>query len=135
MLRLLGVTVREQLHRPLQVREQHRNLLALAFERGLGREDLLREVLGGVGLGRDDMGSSLLRREGLSTPAAELLARFICEPTRAARDSQRGSAFGAEASARAILMLAPGTPHPGPPAARDGYWDGSTAPGMVAESY
>jgi hypothetical protein len=49
--RLLGVTVGKQLHRALQVGEEHRDLLALAFQRALGREDLLGEVLGGVGLG------------------------------------------------------------------------------------
>ena len=35
--RLLGVAVGEQLHRALEVGEQHRHLLALAFEGGLGR--------------------------------------------------------------------------------------------------
>jgi len=33
--RLLGISVREQLHRALQVREEHRDLLALAFEGSL----------------------------------------------------------------------------------------------------
>ena len=32
---LLGIAIRDQLHRALQVREEHRHLLALAFERGL----------------------------------------------------------------------------------------------------
>ena len=45
---LLGVAVGEQLHRALQVGEEHRDLLALAFEGGLRGEDLLGEVLGGV---------------------------------------------------------------------------------------
>ena len=47
---LLGVPVREQLHRALEVGEEHGDLLALAFEGGLRGEDLLGEVLGGVGL-------------------------------------------------------------------------------------
>ena len=33
--RFLGITVREQLHRALHISEQHRDLLALAFERVL----------------------------------------------------------------------------------------------------
>ena len=50
LARLLGIAVGEQLHRALEVGEQHGDLLALAFEGGLGGEDLLGEVLGGVGL-------------------------------------------------------------------------------------
>jgi hypothetical protein len=46
LARLLGVAVGEQLHRALEVGEEHRDLLALAFEGGLGGEDLLGEVLG-----------------------------------------------------------------------------------------
>jgi hypothetical protein len=48
---LLGVAVGEQLHRALEVSEEDRDLLALALQRGLGREDLLGEVLGRVALG------------------------------------------------------------------------------------
>jgi hypothetical protein len=50
LARLLGITVGEQLHRALEVGEEHRHLLALALESGLGGEDLLGEVLGGVGV-------------------------------------------------------------------------------------
>jgi hypothetical protein len=46
--RLLGITVGQQLHGPLEIREEDRDLLALAFERGLRGQDLLGEVLGGV---------------------------------------------------------------------------------------
>ena len=49
LARLLGVAVGEQLHRALEVGEQDRDLLALAFQGGLGGEDLLGEVLRGVG--------------------------------------------------------------------------------------
>jgi len=42
------VAVSEQLHRALEVGEEDRDLLALAFQRGLGREDPLGEVLGGI---------------------------------------------------------------------------------------
>ena len=50
LARLLGIAVGEQLHRALEVGEEDGDLLALAFERGLGGEDLLGEVLGGVGV-------------------------------------------------------------------------------------
>jgi hypothetical protein len=38
---LLGVAVGQQLHRALEIGEEHRHLLALAFEGGLGGEDFL----------------------------------------------------------------------------------------------
>ena len=46
--RFLGITVGEQLHRALQVREEHRDLLALTFQGRLRGQDLLGEVLRGV---------------------------------------------------------------------------------------
>jgi len=48
---LLRIAISEQLHRALEVGEEHRDLLALAFESCLGGQDLLGEVLGSVGLG------------------------------------------------------------------------------------
>ncbi len=48
LARFLGVAIGHELHRALQIGEQHGDLLALAFEGGLGGEDLLGEVLGGV---------------------------------------------------------------------------------------
>ena len=48
LARLLGVAVGQQLHRALEVGEEHRDLLALAFQRGLRVEDSLGEVLGSV---------------------------------------------------------------------------------------
>jgi hypothetical protein len=47
---LLGIAVGEELHRALQVGEEDRDLLALALEGGLRGQDLLGEVLGGIGL-------------------------------------------------------------------------------------
>ena len=67
LARLLGVAVGEQLHRALEVGEEDRDLLALAFEGGLGGEDLLGEVLGGVGL-RGGEGWGALR-VGAASPA------------------------------------------------------------------
>src|SRR5215510_13394624 len=48
---LLGITVSQQFHRALQVRKQHRDLLALAFQGTAGEQDLLREIHGRVGEG------------------------------------------------------------------------------------
>ena len=48
--RLLGIAVGEQLHGALEVREEDGDLFALALKRRFGRQDLLGEVLGRVGL-------------------------------------------------------------------------------------
>jgi len=48
----LGVAVGQQLHRSLEVGEEDRDLFALAFEGALGGENLLGEVLRGIGLRR-----------------------------------------------------------------------------------
>jgi hypothetical protein len=45
---LLGVVVREELHGPLQVGEQYRDLFALSFQGGPGGEDFLGKVARGV---------------------------------------------------------------------------------------
>jgi hypothetical protein len=49
---LLRVTVGQELHGALQVREQHGHLLALAFQGSLRLEDLLGQVAGSVRLRR-----------------------------------------------------------------------------------
>src|SRR5262249_30960316 len=50
--RLLGIAVGQELRGAFEVREQHRDLLALALNRAPRREDLLGEMSGDVGLGR-----------------------------------------------------------------------------------
>ena len=52
--RLLRIAVGEQLHRALHVGEQHRHLLALAFERTLRGENLLSEVFGSINSRRSE---------------------------------------------------------------------------------
>ena len=46
---LLGIAVGEQFHRALEIRKQHGDLLALAFEGGLRLQDLVGEVFWSVG--------------------------------------------------------------------------------------
>ena len=58
LARLLGIAVGEQLHRALEVGEEHGDLLALAFEGRLRGEDLLGEVLGRVGFGAAERGGA-----------------------------------------------------------------------------
>jgi hypothetical protein len=108
--RLLGIAVGEQLHRPLQVGEEHRDLLALAFEGGLRGQDPLGEVLRGVDLGRGDACGRCLAG-GVGALRAELGG--WCERGAAVGTGagQRRGAFFAELRARAILVMAPHTLH------------------------
>ena len=75
--RLLGVAVGEQLHRALEVGEEHRDLLALALEGGLRGEDLLGEVLRGVGLGA---GANRGRGGSPATALAALEPQNVARP-------------------------------------------------------
>ena len=121
--RFFGVAVGQQFHRPFQVGEQHRHLLALALERAPGGEDLLGEVLRGVSVGRaeprrrraGDLGertsSYRVRRrwrpgERGAAAAAELLTGFVRETARLAGRSKRGAALGAEPASIAVLCRA-----------------------------
>ena len=52
LARVLGIGVGEQFHRAFHVGEEHGHLFAFPFEGGLRCEDLLGEVLRGVGLSR-----------------------------------------------------------------------------------
>jgi hypothetical protein len=51
---VIRVAVGEQLHRALEVGEEDRDLLALTLERRFGRQNLLGQVLGGVGFWRTE---------------------------------------------------------------------------------
>jgi hypothetical protein len=62
---LLGIAVSQQFHRALEVGEQNSDLLALALESSLGREDLLSQVLRRVGLRRASLGLRTNRRTTL----------------------------------------------------------------------
>ena len=70
-------TVGQQLHGSLEVREEHRDLLALAFQRAAGGQDLLREIRWRIGEGglrgrRHDGRSSGRCRRGLTRPEQPL---------------------------------------------------------------
>ena len=112
---LLGIAVGKQLHGGLKVGEQDRDLLALAFQGELGREDLLGLVLGGIGLRG---GVARLSRPIHTHRSAALVAeagpRWQVDP--AGHTGQPDSRAAAEAEVRLgrAVMLAPGTLHAGP---------------------
>src|SRR4030095_17013687 len=113
LARLFWIAVGEQLHRALEIREEDSDLLAFALEGALGGQDLLGEVLWGVGLGRPESLSG--RRSGqASRPralGAKLRRRRKLPTASGAHSGQRRGAFLAELRARLVLVLTPGTLH------------------------
>src|SRR5262249_12139538 len=107
-----------QFHRALQVGEEHSDLLAFAFQRGFGREDLLGEMLRGVALGRREAwlrtGDGLLAKLA-STAAAKSTARRIDVATRGTRQLDACPAAIAEAGLGGVVLLALGTAHQASP--------------------
>jgi len=104
---LLGVAVGEQLHRALEVGEEHGDLLVLAFQGRLGGEDLLGEVLRGIGLGRrSDASRRSGRANGLSALLAELRAGRQLGAVGPAREGQPAATLQAELGVAGILVPA-----------------------------
>jgi hypothetical protein len=97
--RLLGIALGDQLHGAFQVCEQHRYLLALAFERGARGENFFGEMFRGVIAGggkarlRWDRG---LRSELDAAFGAEFCRSGIDVAARGAGARQRRAAFRAE---------------------------------------
>jgi hypothetical protein len=88
--------VSEQLHRALEVGEEDGDLLALAFQGGLGGEDLLGEVLGSVRLrggrmnrGRGARGHSMAALEAEAGTPGQFRATGVA--------GERGAGAAAEA--------------------------------------
>src|SRR5262249_33165047 len=113
--RILWITVGEELHRALGVREKHRDLLALALQRLPTRQDAVREVRGRVRAWRAEAGGrrgGLDARESLPAVAAEAAARGVGLPTGLAGASERRPAGVTEAGADRVLVLALRAAHP-----------------------
>src|SRR5262249_37160316 len=102
--RLLGIAVGEELHRALEVGEEHGDLLALAFEGRLGGEDSFGEMLRHV---RRRRGKSRywcgLSSQRLPAGSTELPAWRYGGPTRRAGGVEPCATFLAEADAGAIV--------------------------------
>jgi len=118
---LLGVPIRQQLHRPFQVREEDRHLLALPFQSYLRLEDLLRQMPRGVTerrLGTWGRGLGLrgwhLSAEGCGTLAAERKPGRVLKATLRALGTERGAALAAKLHASRILKPTARAAH-GPP--------------------
>src|SRR5256712_3092447 len=108
LARLLGIAVGEELHRALHISEQHRDLLALALESGLRREDALSEVLGRVGIGRPEPLRGRGRPvDGMSTLRTEPRGGWELVAAAHAPRGERSGALEAELRLRRGLPLAP----------------------------
>jgi hypothetical protein len=118
-LGLLRIAVAEQLHRALEIGEEHRDLLALAFQCGLRVQDAFGQVPRRVRLGRGEaQGRGVCRRRArscrMSTLRAELGRRGKLRPAADARPRQGCRALLAELRTGTVIVLAPGTLHPDP---------------------
>ena len=112
LARFLRVAIGQQLHRTLQIGEQHRDLLALAFQRLLGQENALGQMLRCVGVGRAEaLRRRRCRRERLAAALAEGVAGSIrCIAVLADR-TQRQAALWAKPCIRREVALAAGALH------------------------
>jgi hypothetical protein len=111
--RLLGIAVGEQLHRALEVGEEHGHLLALTLQRRARGEDALRQVARRVGVGRREARLAGGGADGRPALVAEARAVGQGVPAGAARQPETGAASEAEARRGRILLLAPGALHRG----------------------
>src|SRR5215813_7240115 len=105
---LFGITVSEQLHGALEVGEEHRDLLALAFEARPGGEDFLCEMFRGVALGGAEPGNEAFweKRSWMCAPGTKLCCRRQRSTALGARTPERRCAFLAEPRALLIFVAA-----------------------------
>ena len=114
---LLRVAIGQQLHRSLEVGEEHGHLLAFALDGALRVVDALGQMLGRVAFGRGEArrgwrrGRLGRRGERLATAAAEFLIRLVGESARGACGGQRTTTLGAELAPFAVLRPALRTLH------------------------
>ena len=112
LARLLRIAVGEQLHRALEVGEEDGDLLALALQGGLRGEDLLGEVLGGVGIGRRELrGRAASAQPGPRTPDRTCAPEGAGLPQCGTGEASGAAHCPQNFAAGEVLVLAPGTLH------------------------
>jgi hypothetical protein len=117
--RFLGVSVGEQFHRALEVGEKDRDLLALARERGLGRQDALGEMPRSVGRRAGDprgdrQGTDLILSQRLTALPTEPRPRTCALSASRTHEFEATAALLAEGGIMRILVLASGAIHAAP---------------------
>ena len=116
------IAISKEFHRALQIGEQDCDLLALALECALRREDLLGEVLRRVGVRRQGPARCAVRAEFGAAFAAELLFGGIGCAAGCAHSGQTRAALAAEFQGGGVFMLAARALHDfvlGPESGRD----------------
>jgi hypothetical protein len=127
LARLLGIAVSEQLHRALEVGEEHGDLFAFSLERCSGRQDFLGEVLGSIAV-RKPRRCARSGGNGMSTLGTELRRCRQLPAALGAAPGQRRGAFLAELRARLVLVLARGHFMPNLQRNRAAVWQGDDRP-------
>ena len=105
LLHVLRVAVGDHLHRAFDVGEQHRDQLALAFQRGAGDENLVGDVLGRVIFGRSEALILFDRPQRMSALQAESGRRGDLAAAIGAASGQRSGALLAEPRLSGVLVL------------------------------
>ena len=113
---LLGgfrVEAPDEFRRVLEIGKQHRDLFALPGEGRTGRQDLVGEMGGRIGLGgrHAQLWGGGCGAQGRATATAELFPRLIRKSTRRTGQGQRRPALGTEPASGAILGVAMGALH------------------------
>ena len=105
---VFGVDRLGELHRALHVGEEHRHLLALAFERAARGEDLLDQMLRRVGAGLGGRGVLGATSQRLAAAVAELLCPWAFPATRGTGGGlrERRTALAAEPRVLRIFVAA-----------------------------
>jgi len=118
LARFFRVAVGEELHRAFEVGKEDRDLLALAFERALGREDPVCEVFRCVRARGNELGGFMSGRcsecQRLTTFLTELVVGRIGSSALLADAGKLATTFGAEFGVPGNVLLAPRTVHASP---------------------
>ena len=109
MVGIFGIAVGQEFQRTLHVRKEHSQMLALALESGdcAGCDARALGLMGYTCGGR----SRAEKSERSTTSPAKRLGDLVEEATKGTSDRQRPAAHAAEASASAIVRVAPQAPH------------------------
>jgi hypothetical protein len=121
---VFGIAVHQELHRALDVGEQHGNLLALALHRAARGEDTIGQVMRRVAASRAKAGRGARERGGGMERRPAHVAKAVLgsalRPADGAGSAQDRAAVAAERRGGAVVSAAAGTDHGGHAADRPG---------------
>jgi hypothetical protein len=108
-----GVEAADEFRRVFEIGKQHRDLFALPSEGRTGRQDLVGEMGGRIGLGRryPRLWGGGRSDQGHATATAELFSWLIRKATRRTGQGQRLLALSTEPASSTILGVAMGALH------------------------